>query len=307
MQPQPSSAAPAQIDARLRHLASQLDHLDARLSRLLSASEEEGAQVDALVRHFVRDGDGLGEELASVQASLEENREQLTTLAGSVTKLNRTLFKSNTLTEGQAARIDSALDALREIATRREQAQAARPEDERARIDEARREARRQLAADFLPVLDGIERALSTGGALGEQRRREAPQQKPQRTSQRWAAFWRSLTGAHEEERDQRDAALEGWLRGLELVRDRMLGLLAEERIERIPTDIAFDPRLHVAVRAETRAGAAPGTIMAVHRPGYRHGEQVLRYAEVVVARSEPSHEAHSSPPPSSPRPSSQP
>ena len=269
---------PLQAEARLRQLARQVDGLEARLSRLLDATETSGTHVEALARHFIRDEGGVGEGLAAVRADVEASRALLDDLAGTVTKLSRTQFKANTLTEGQAARIDSALEALREIATRRDEAQAAHLDGDRARLETARREARRDLAADFLPVLDGIERALDNGSALlGRRQREEEPprERKP---------FWQRLTSAPA---DVGDGALAAWLDGLRLVRERMLGLLAAERIERIPTDVAFDPRLHVAARAEARTGVAPGAILDVLRPGYRHGDQVLRYAEVVVTSAE--------------------
>lgn len=288
MQPEPSTTAPAvpeeavpeepiQVEARLRQLTRQMDGLEARLDRLLDAAETGNTHVEALARHFIRGEGGASEGLAAVQADLEESRALLDDLAGTVTKLGRTQFKANTLTEGQAARIDSALEALREIATRREEAQAARAGEDRVRLEAARRDARRDLAADFLPVLDGIERALDNGNVLLERRQREEPPRgrKP---------FWQRLTGTPE---DAGDAALAAWLEGLRLVRERMLGLLAAERIERIPTDVAFDPRLHVAARAEARAGVAPGAILEVLRPGYHHDDRVLRYAEVVVASVE--------------------
>ena len=268
---------PIQVEARLRRLARQVDGLEARLARLLDAAETSGGHVEALARHFIRDEGGVGEGLAAMRADLEASRERLDDLAGTVTKLSRTQFKANALTEGQADRIDRALEALQEVAARRDEAQAARAREDPARLEAARQDARRDLAADFLPVLDGIERALENGSALlGRQGQGASRERRP---------FWQRLAGAPEG--DGGDAALAAWLEGLRLVRERMLGLLAAERIERVPTDVAFDPRLHVAARAEARSGAAPGAILDVLRPGYRHGDQVLRYAEVVVARAD--------------------
>ncbi len=94
----------------------------------------------------------------------------------------------------------------------------------------------------------------------------------------------RSEAGRDEEQL----AALEGWLRGLELVQERFLKLLAFEGIQPIGAEgEAFDPRLHLAVQAERRADVAPGTVTKVLRKGYRLRERVLRYAEVVVSRGQ--------------------
>jgi molecular chaperone GrpE len=78
-----------------------------------------------------------------------------------------------------------------------------------------------------------------------------------------------------------------GWLRGLEIIRERFLRLLEREGIERIP-DInqRFDPHLHVAVDTEERTDVAENTIVSVIRKGYIYNDRVLRYSEVIVAKS---------------------
>ena len=80
---------------------------------------------------------------------------------------------------------------------------------------------------------------------------------------------------------------LDAWLQGLTLVRDRFLAVLTAEGIDAIQAlDTPFDPRLHVAIQAETRDDVAPHTVVRVLRQGYRQHQRVLRYAEVVVARA---------------------
>ena len=81
--------------------------------------------------------------------------------------------------------------------------------------------------------------------------------------------------------------AVEAWLQGLALVRERFLGLLSAEGIQEMQAlETPFDPHLHVAVETETRDDAPPNTIVRVLRKGYRQRQRVLRYAEVVVARA---------------------
>jgi molecular chaperone GrpE (heat shock protein) len=48
----------------------------------------------------------------------------------------------------------------------------------------------------------------------------------------------------------------------------------------------AFDPHRHVAVAVDTSGKAPDGTILAEDRRGYATPDKVLRFAEVVVARS---------------------
>lgn len=79
---------------------------------------------------------------------------------------------------------------------------------------------------------------------------------------------------------------LSGWLRGLALVRDRFITLMAQEGIQPIAAmRQKFDPSVHVAVQSEIRSDLPPDTIVREVRKGFRQGERVLRYAEVVVAR----------------------
>jgi molecular chaperone GrpE (heat shock protein) len=80
--------------------------------------------------------------------------------------------------------------------------------------------------------------------------------------------------------------AIESWLSGLALVRDRFAALLSLEEIQPLPAlGQPFDPRLHLAIEAEERSDAPANTVVRVLRQGYRQRQRVLRYAEVVVAR----------------------
>jgi len=84
----------------------------------------------------------------------------------------------------------------------------------------------------------------------------------------------------------QSQIALQAWLHGLELVRDRFVALLSVEEIQVIDAlHKPFDPRLHVAMDTQTRADVAPNQVVAVLRKGYRQRQRILRYAEVIVAR----------------------
>ena len=81
-------------------------------------------------------------------------------------------------------------------------------------------------------------------------------------------------------------SALQAWLQGIELVRQRFVALLATEEIQMIDAlHRPFDPRLHVAVETAIRADVEPNRVVAVLRKGYRQRERILRYAEVVVAQ----------------------
>ena len=109
------------------------------------------------------------------------------------------------------------------------------------------REAERsRVAAEWLPIVDDLERALEHVDADAE----------------------------------------EGLAAGVRTVRDHALGVLDRLGFPRFAdVGERFDPARHEAVAA-VEADVPPGTIVAVVRPGYGRPEEILRPAAVVVARS---------------------
>ena len=82
-----------------------------------------------------------------------------------------------------------------------------------------------------------------------------------------------------------RDAAPAALREGQELIRRRLAGILEKFGVEALdPAGEAFDPQLHEALAAQPDAAAAPGTVLAVLRRGYRLHDRLLRPARVVVA-----------------------
>ena len=73
---------------------------------------------------------------------------------------------------------------------------------------------------------------------------------------------------------------------GLRSVLGQMEAILARQGVERVgaPGD-PFDPELHEAISVQESDGVPDRTVLDVARSGYRHGEQVLRPAQVVVSR----------------------
>ncbi|MEU6039221.1 nucleotide exchange factor GrpE [Actinomadura sp. NPDC047616] len=111
---------------------------------------------------------------------------------------------------------------------------------ERLRSDE-----RARTAAEWLPVVDNLERAIEHAGA-------------------------------------EPDVLLDG----VRAVRDQALTVLARLGYPRQDdTGRLFDPTRHEAVAAVPDADAPEGTIVQVTRPGYGHGENQLRPAQVVVSK----------------------
>jgi molecular chaperone GrpE len=113
--------------------------------------------------------------------------------------------------------------------------------------ERAAAEARAAVAAEWLPVVDDLDRAL------------EHSQADPEVIIQ----------GV----RSVRDQAL------------RVLAGLGYPR--RDDVGAAFDPARHDAVAVHSDPDVAAGTVIHVVRPGYGDGEHVLRPAQVVVAKAE--------------------
>jgi molecular chaperone GrpE len=116
-----------------------------------------------------------------------------------------------------------------------------------AQVGHAAEEARAAVAADWLPVVDNLDRAL------------EHSQADP-------------------------DVIVEG-VRSVRDQAVRVLASLGYPR--RDDVGAAFDPARHDAVAVHSDPDAAAGTVIHVVRPGYGDEEHQLRPAQVVVAKAE--------------------
>jgi molecular chaperone GrpE len=164
-------------------------------------------------------------------------------------KLGREQYKANTLAEAQSERLAATLETLRDTLSRQE---AAR--------DEAVRKARLDVLEALLPVLDGLEAGLKSGGRHAYRLHRQGSPEA---------------------------ATLTAWLDGQRLLRDRLLAILEAEGIGPIPAlGQPFDPYRHVAVGTVKDESQPEGQIVAEEQRGYAAGDRVLRYAQVVVVRN---------------------
>jgi len=111
-------------------------------------------------------------------------------------------------------------------------------------VRKAEAEARAQVAREWLPVIDNLERAL------------EHAQSDPRSIIEGIQAVRQQALG--------------------------VLGRLGFGR--RDDTGARFDPARHDAVASRADPGAPPGTVVEVVRPGYGDGDHQLRPAQVVVA-----------------------
>jgi molecular chaperone GrpE len=113
-------------------------------------------------------------------------------------------------------------------------------------VEEARRSAEESVLLEIIGFLDDLERGLDSARSAGA------------------------------------DAA---WTQGIELVAQRMRDVLGRAGVVILdPLGKPFDPREHEAMLELESPGAAPGTVTAVIRNGYRRGDRILRAARVAVA-----------------------
>ena len=115
------------------------------------------------------------------------------------------------------------------------------------RVGQAAADTRASVAAEWLPVVDNLDRALDNSLADPET----------------------IIEGV----RSVRDQALQ------------VLASLGYPRREDIGT--SFDPARHDAIAAQADPDVAAGTVIDVVRPGYGNGDHQLRPAQVVVAKAD--------------------
>jgi molecular chaperone GrpE len=167
---------------------------------------------------------------------------------------------ANEATEQAADQVLDDLDALRSRLQSAEQkrdeyldlAQRTRADFEnyqkRVKRDlvEERRYAQAPLAADLLPALDNLERALAAA--------RQASEQDP-------------------------------LIQGVALVHTQLLDILRRHGVTRIEAKgLPFDPNLHQAVMQQASHECPPMTVLQVLEQGYLIHERVLRPARVIVS-----------------------
>ncbi len=167
--------------------------------------------------------------------------------------------------EAAAQEVERDLDALEETKRERDEylelAQRTKADFENYRkrvageAEGARRRGKSELAAELVPVLDNLERALVAAGI------------DP-------AA---ALTGGV-----SADGALD---QGVVLTYRDLHETLRRSGVEAYePAGEKFDPEWHEAISTRPAEGAAPGVVLDVVEKGYRLDGQVIRAARVVVS-----------------------
>lgn len=234
-----------------------------------------GAQLDPLVQ-----------ELSAVSSGTTALRESVAALDKQLGRVGREQFKVNMLSETQQQQIQTALDQLRDLNTRRE-ADLALLRDQLRTEQSAQRLV---VIQRILPALDSLDEAIASGARLGARQPPPDSAQAPVLTLQQRVAIALGrgeIPATPSKDIAEWHSALMAWLAGLVLVRERLLQTLAAEGVYPIPArGEPFDPHRNIAIEVIPATEAQPaGTVVDEYRRGYQVGERILRTAEVVVAK----------------------
>jgi molecular chaperone GrpE len=119
-------------------------------------------------------------------------------------------------------------------------------------VEKARKFALDKFAAELLPVVDNLERAIATV--------------------------------------DKEDEGQQGLAEGVELTLQSMMAALDKFGVKVVdPLDQPFNPELHQAMSMQEIEGVAPNTVIAVMQKGYELNGRLVRPAMVMVSKAAPS------------------
>jgi molecular chaperone GrpE len=285
-----------QLQGHLFNMANQIENIEAEIKKVLEETEANNNQINVLTQHFVYSDSTqkLYENLAELATQTEENNERIENLAKAIKKISRTQYKSNALGESKEKQIQEAIDILNDIVKGKETIQKAKADKAEKETENLKHQARAEFAADFIPVLDGIEMALEHGNELLEKgEKRVTVETKEEHPNLIKKILMPLISESKKMENEivvkynkETNDSLIAWLNGLEIVQSRFLKLLKMEGIEQLdPIGEQFNPHYHVAVKAEVHPELKDNRIIEVRRKGYIRDDKVLRYAEVVVVK----------------------
>jgi molecular chaperone GrpE len=72
---------------------------------------------------------------------------------------------------------------------------------------------------------------------------------------------------------------------GVSMISENLRTGLVGQGLEEVPAEGVFDPAVHEVIAEQEDASVVKGTILQVHRTGWRFREQLVRSAQVVVAK----------------------
>ena len=226
-------------------------------------AETSGGMASAikerLRQRFAAYLDGLDEQELEAIAGTAKAPNEASDLASVFVELAALRIEVRT----QSRLLKEALDQFRSVFDTLQISHAAMDQElkrARAETQEKHRELLKPLLLDVIDVRDRLHAAIKSSGAR-----------------MRWyeGLFPGVLQDARASERE-----------GIGMIVRRLERMLAERRV--VPTETvgrAFDPRIATAVATVVRPGAADGQVVEELRPGFLWNDDLLRPAEVIVAK----------------------
>lgn len=257
----------------------------AEIVTLAVQGRQQMDRVEAHLESLTHWPDRLERRLSEAMVETEAWRDTIEGIQAEIKRIGRQQFKSNALEETRGERWQDTVQTLESALSRREGEIAAIRLEHRQAVETARQ----QWLSALLPVLDGLEDAFAAGNAQMDRLEVGYADRETEQRQRRGllARFIQSQTRAQDAPDRDLVTSLNAWLDGLRLLRDRMWALLEEGGVRALPAiGQPFNPHLHIAVDTVDRSDIAAGWVIEERRRGYRVGDRVIRFAEVVVARS---------------------
>jgi molecular chaperone GrpE (heat shock protein) len=201
---------------------------------------------------------------------------EIKALGTNISKMGREQFKANSIDE---ARQESNKQFYEYVQTHFENTEKLLNS-----LSGLHSETRDKLNDDFikelLPVLDGLEEAIR----LIPDRNQSLPQKSGAREG-----LFKQLFAASDAENEPEKINFNQWFDGLKIIQNRLLAVFRKRDIEPIESvGQQFNPKFHIAVGIETRNDVAENIIIEEQLKGYYRKDEVIRFAEVIVAKPSP-------------------
>lgn len=204
-QPAPGLSPLAQVQQQLAQLANQVEAIQAKVSQVAAAIEQDRSDVDALVAHLANAAQQetpFADQLVEFTEQLSADHDQLVFLgrrltelatqeqlvrlatmvatqkhvqevAEAVRALERSQLRANELSESRSHQVSDLLTTIQAMLNRRQQANEQAAILSPAELAQVRRDGRSEFVHAFLPTLDALERVLEEGRGLLARHRQE--------------------------------------------------------------------------------------------------------------------------------------
>lgn len=201
----PSPNLLAQVQQQLIQLANQVEIIQAKVSQVAAAIEEDRSDLDALIAHLTNTAQQetpFADQLVEFTEQLSADHDQLVFLgrrltelatqeqlvrlatmvatqkhvqevAEAVRALERSQLRANELNESRSRQVSDLLTTMQAVLNRRQQLDEQTTLMAPADLEQVRRDGRSEFVHAFLPTLDAMEHVLDEGRLMLARHRQE--------------------------------------------------------------------------------------------------------------------------------------